>query len=54
MRRDAGPLLHDTPADDPPAVGAPPEASRWAVGLFWASIAFAGFALLLLITSFFA
>ena len=52
MRRDLGPIMRHV-AGAPTDAGAQPEPSRWAVGLFWASIAFAGFAFLLLITSFF-
>ncbi len=52
MRRDLGPITRPV-AGEPTGAGAQPEASRWAISLFWASIAFAGFAVLLLITSFF-
>ena len=53
MRRDAGEITGDAAAGDAPVASVQPEAARWAQALFWASVAFAGFALLLLISSFF-
>lgn len=53
MRRDPGRIVPEAAAGEPAAASAEPEASRWAQALFWVSIAFAGFALLLLISSFF-
>lgn len=51
MRRATGAPPSDVAADAASPTPTPP-ASGWALGLFWASLAFAGVALLLLVVSF--